>query len=869
MEDYLEMGSCLKVFKLLKDIEQRLELSATPQEKTLLQLDFLRLENAIQTIISMMVEVGLVNSCSAMEREVVDILQKYLGQEKCGKIVSSADEEIQDVVDEYLIVVAEIRIRDELTLRLIRIALEGEAQDLHRKVSFFQSLVNAKQIYEKKHSDALSSMLDEFEKRNANGYPSYEFMRQLNIFTGQCIMQSIGIDKEVRKIAEGKKEGKRPKYDDAACKMTDSCKYIGGSSKQAASSECSNGASSVLVDESRRRSTRMTRHVESGEGSASGFKDRTSKTALIYDKDFEFDPTNIVEQLQNMQRDEAQTAADFDGLEGCFDDLEDYFNDLGEIDPEYDEMQDAASENGKKRKRGLSLKKSIQKADMQKNPLGVSTSNKTFLRILHDLERQSGAVYWRSVLEKNCSQDFITELAEIVHSCMIIATSNTIVTKELWNSINMCPGPLLDDCRNVEMRGFHMSNRWDGGESSMRDSGKLVVDYSGDPLLGGVPYPCFKFETSLKCNQIKALQFFIRALAKSSKYKHAKVDQADIDQGFDSNARRSPLLGMHSFAVGEEMLPFMFYMLRTTKENSSIFSSNLKKSFIEPQSMWEYSAESKFFGSNIKGAGLIVSCRRYVRELLKTKCFMQFDTAQDKDSGIFLEVGKVAYTHGSETDTKRILSMYPVGGKRAAKRQPAKKFKDIECRFASVPAPGSDSLQTAVVMNSIDVEFPGDTGGGPAETRKNELEVLMQQEKPAAGSSEKTAVNEASAGSCREKGVVESSKKSPKHAAAVSTGSRQGAAKQIKKTRDVVGSRVVFQIDICSVKDGRLQKKGYFRGTITENNEVERKYVVEFDDGEEREFGYDEEPLEKVIAGDNEYVKECKSTEDFMSKSHK
>jgi broad-specificity NMP kinase len=79
----------------------------------------------------------------------------------------------------------------------------------------------------------------------------------------------------------------------------------------------------------------------------------------------------------------------------------------------------------------------------------------------------------------------------------------------------------------------------------------------------------------------------------------------------------------------------------------------------------------------------------------------------------------------------------------------------------------------------------------------------------------------------------------------------------------------VFQIDICSVKDGRLQKKGYFRGTITENNEVERKYVVEFDDGEEREFGYDEEPLEKVIAGDNEYVKECKSTEDFMSKSHK
>jgi hypothetical protein len=82
---------------------------------------------------------------------------------------------------------------------------------------------------------------------------------------------------------------------------------------------------------------------------------------------------------------------------------------------------------------------------------------------------------------------------------------------------------------------------------------------------------------------------------------------------------------------------------------------------------------------------------------------------------------------------------------------------------------------------------------------------------------------------------------------------------------EIVGSRVVFQIDIKDTKTGKTLKKGHFRGTIITNNPKDRKYTVRFDDGDERSYDYDKHPIERTIANDNEYVEQCNNTIDFMA----
>ena len=83
-------------------------------------------------------------------------------------------------------------------------------------------------------------------------------------------------------------------------------------------------------------------------------------------------------------------------------------------------------------------------------------------------------------------------------------------------------------------------------------------------------------------------------------------------------------------------------------------------------------------------------------------------------------------------------------------------------------------------------------------------------------------------------------------------------------SEEIVGSRVVFQIDIKDTKTGKTLKKGHFRGTIITNNPKDRKYTVRFDDGDERLYDYDKHPIERTIANDNEYVEQCNNTIDFM-----
>ena len=328
----------------------------------------------------------------------------------------------------------------------------------------------------------------------------------------------------------------------------------------------------------------------------------------------------------------------------------------------------------------------------------------TFGNIRRDIERQPGCSAWRTFVDNRWSDQFLADMEKIVHSAMIIATSSDTIKNEQWLELEMAGGDLFASCEVLEKRGCGLASR-EGGSSSGAQSKKVVVEFLYDPRKGGVPLPCFKFDTAFKCNQIKAVQFFLRALENNREYKaHIKINQLPVLGDFSIEQHCSPLLGLNSFAVGAEMLPFIWHMLNTNIADALPFLENKNRPIIKVDTFRSRRARSitlnECFAS--KG-GVIMACRRGVREILKTKCFMGLDGQHDKDSTKSgYEVGRVSYSHGGEEETKKIMKMYPGGTVTGTRR--LRNLSDMQCNYMDALSAAGGSVKSVVQVESVEVE---------------------------------------------------------------------------------------------------------------------------------------------------------------------
>ena len=328
----------------------------------------------------------------------------------------------------------------------------------------------------------------------------------------------------------------------------------------------------------------------------------------------------------------------------------------------------------------------------------------TFGNIRRDIERQPGCSKWRTFVDNRWSDQFLADMEKIVHSAMIIATSSDTIKTEQWLELEMVGGDLFASCEVLEKRGSGLASR-EGGSSSGAQSKKVVVEFLYDPRKGGVPLPCFKFDTAFKCNQIKAVQFFLRALENNREYKaHIKINHLPILGDFNIERHSSPLLGLNSFAVGAEMLPFIWHMLNTNIADALPFQENKKRPIIKVDTFRSRRAKSVTLNGCFESkGGVIMACRRGVREILKTKCFMGLDGQHDEQSTKSgYEVGRVSYSHGGEEETKKIMKMYPGGTVTGTRR--LRNLSDMQCNYTDDLSTEVGSVKSVVQVPSVEVE---------------------------------------------------------------------------------------------------------------------------------------------------------------------
>ena len=583
---------------------------------------------------------------------------------------------INNTVCTAIVKIAEERKVDEMTLKIVRLVVGGEG-DFMAKMRSVNNFTKNNQFLEK-DANALEDFLTKFKQDNPHVYSTYEFERSLTTFKNRLILEGLGLG--VNGMVKNFQDG---------------C----GSLKQKGKRKCEDGGPSKEFSEFPGRTSKRCRRQPDWYTGPEMYV--TGRKSQIMEDGEQSNPFDVVSLLNSHDWASHEDDSDwFDCLHS-----EDEEEEEEEYEEEYEEEELPREYQSKKVDGGCSSKgcaaERFETTDAE-DDVDVST----FENLVRDFKRNDRGGRWAKLANERWSPDLISELERIVHSSMIIATTADTITAEQWSGLDMCAGDLFASSEVVEKRRWGMENRLQGGISGMLESNKIVVDFQYDPLEGGVPFPCFKFDTSLKCNQIKAVQFFLRALSKSSHYKFIKLNQLQPrDPDFTVEKHSSPLLGLNSFSLGVEMLPFVWHMLNTTVQDSSAFEENRKKAIIKVKTLRYRRMQSRTLNANfLSKGGIIVACRRGVREILKTKCFMghdgQHDSSSTKDG---LEVARVAYMHGDTKETKKIMRMYPNG--KCAITKNLKDYLHMTCRFEEKDVQ-KISQQPATPMASLDINIP-------------------------------------------------------------------------------------------------------------------------------------------------------------------